>query len=54
MVVHDVEVNEVSAGRDDGAHFLAQPGEVGRQNGGGDFVGAGRTRKSEENDVLQQ
>jgi hypothetical protein len=36
MVVHHVEVNPVGAGGDDIANFLAEPGEVGRQNAGGD------------------
>ena len=32
MVVHDVEMDEVGAGRDDGIDFLAETREVGRQD----------------------
>src|SRR5690606_15083410 len=39
MVVHHVEVNDVGAGGDDIAYFLAQAGKVGGQNAGSDAVG---------------
>ena len=32
VIVHDVEVDEVRAGRNDGVDFLAEPREVGRQD----------------------
>ena len=32
VVVHDVEMDEVRAGRNDGVDFFAEPREVGRQN----------------------
>ena len=38
MVVHHVEVDPVGAGRDDVAHLLAEPGEIGGQDGRGDAV----------------
>ena len=41
MVVHDVEVNPVGAGGQHVAHFFAQAGEVGGEDGRGDEV-AGR------------
>ncbi len=41
MVVHHVEVDPVGAGGDDGLHLVAQPGEVGREQAGGDAEGAG-------------
>jgi hypothetical protein len=39
VVVHDVKVNPVGTSGDDVLHFLAQAGEVGGQNRGGDAVG---------------
>ena len=36
MAVHHVEMDPVGAGRVDGADLLAQPGEVGGQDRGGD------------------
>ncbi|MNL87467.1 hypothetical protein D3C87_2166340 [compost metagenome] len=43
MVVHHVKVDDVGAGGDDIAHFLAQAGEVGGQDAGCDAVlGHGR------------
>jgi hypothetical protein len=36
MVVHHVEVDDVGAGGDDIAHFLAKAGEIGGQDAGGD------------------
>jgi hypothetical protein len=38
MVVHHVEMDPVGARGDDVAHFLAECGEVGGQNAGGDQV----------------
>ena len=38
MVVHHIEVYQIGTGGDDVFHFLAQAGEVGRQNTGGDAV----------------
>ena len=38
VVVHHVKMNPVGAGGDDVFDFLTQPGEVGRQDGGGDLV----------------
>jgi hypothetical protein len=32
VIVHHIEVNDVSAGLDDGIDFLAQPGKVGGQD----------------------
>ncbi len=40
VVVHHVEVDPVGAGGDDVVHFVAQAGEIGRQNRGGNAVGA--------------
>jgi hypothetical protein len=40
MIVHHVEMNHVCACGDDGADFFTQFGEVGGQDGGGDFVSA--------------
>ena len=42
MPVHDVEVQPVGAGGGDGARFLAQPGEIGGEERGGDSDGTGR------------
>jgi len=39
VVVHDVEMDPVGAGGDDALHLLAQPREVGREDGGRDAVG---------------
>ncbi|MNN86455.1 hypothetical protein D3C81_2038790 [compost metagenome] len=39
MVVHHVEVDPVGAGLGHAADFLAQAGEVGGQDGGGDAEG---------------
>ena len=40
MAVHHIEMNPIGAGRDDIAHFLAEPGEIRRENRGGyDNVG---------------
>ena len=36
MAVHDVDVDPVGPGLIDRAHFLAEPGEVGGEDGGGD------------------
>ena len=36
VVIHDVEVDHVGAGLQHGFDFLAQAGEIGRQDGGGD------------------
>ena len=36
MAVHHIDVDPIGAGRVDGAHFLAQPREVGGQNRGCD------------------
>ena len=36
VVVHHVEMNPISASGDDVFHLVAQAGEVGRQDGGGD------------------
>ena len=36
MPVHDVEVQPVGAGGSDGTRFLAQPGEIGGEERGGD------------------
>ncbi len=40
VVVHHVEVDPVGAGGDDVAHLVAEAGEVGRQDAGGDAIGA--------------
>ena len=40
VVVHHVEMDQVGAGGDDGAHFFAEPREVGGQERGRDAVGA--------------
>ena len=39
MAVHHVDVDPVGAGLVDRAHFLAQPGEIGREDRGGDADG---------------
>ncbi len=39
MAVHDVDVDPVRSRLVDGAHLLAEPGEVGREDGGGDADG---------------
>ena len=39
MVVHDVKMNPVSAGRDNGFEFVPQTGKIGGQNGRCDTVG---------------
>ena len=36
MPVHHVDMDVVGAGRVDRAHLLAQPGEIGREDGGRD------------------
>ena len=36
MPVHDVDMNEIGAGRRDGGDFLAQTGEIGGENGRSD------------------
>ena len=36
MAIHDVDVDPVRARLVDRAHFFAEPGEVGGQDGGGD------------------
>ena len=40
MAVHDVDVDPVGAGLVDRTHFLAEAGEIGGQDGGGDDHGA--------------
>ena len=40
MAVHDVDVDPVGAGLVDRAHLLAEPGEIGGQDRGGDDHGA--------------
>jgi hypothetical protein len=40
MVVHHVKVDDVGAGGDDIAHFLAKAGEIGGQDAGGDAEGS--------------
>jgi hypothetical protein len=39
MAVHHVDVDPVGAGLVDRAHFLAEPGEIGGQDRGGDERG---------------
>ena len=39
MAVHHVDMDPVGAGRVDRPHLLAQPGEVGREDRGGDADG---------------
>ena len=39
MVVHHVVVNPVGASGNDVAHFFAQAGKIGGQEGGGNAVG---------------
>ena len=36
MPVHDIDMDPVGAGRIDGAHLLAEPGEIGREDRWGD------------------
>ena len=36
MPVHDVDMDPIAAGGIDGAHLLAEPGEVGREDRWGD------------------
>src|SRR6218665_499309 len=43
MVVHHVEVDPVGTGGNDVAHLLAQAGEIGREDGGGNAVGFSHT-----------
>jgi hypothetical protein len=44
VVVHDIEMNPVGAGGKDGADLLAQAGEVGREDRGGNAVGGAHRR----------
>jgi hypothetical protein len=39
MVVHHVEMDPIGAVGEDSRHFLAQPGEVGGEDAGGDDGG---------------
>ena len=39
MAVHHIDMDPVGAGFVDGAHLLAEPGEIGREDGGGDADG---------------
>ena len=39
MVVHHVEMQQVGAGVDDRAHFVAEAREIGRQQRGCDAMG---------------
>jgi hypothetical protein len=41
VVVHDIEVHDVGAGGEHVIDFLAEPGEVGGKNAGGDPEGLG-------------
>ena len=36
MAVHHIDMDPVAAGGVDGAHFLAEPGKIGREDGRGD------------------
>ena len=38
MVIHHVEMDDVSAGGDDVADFFPKTGEIGGQNAGGDAI----------------
>ena len=42
MIVHDVEMDDVGTGADDGTHFLAEAGEISGQNGRGNSVFHGK------------
>ena len=46
MVVHHVEVHEIRAGVDHGAHFLAQPREVGGEQRRRDAAGSVHARST--------
>ncbi len=46
MTVHDVHMHPVAAALVDGADLIAQPREIGRENGGGDLDGWGGQGKS--------
>jgi hypothetical protein len=39
VIVHDIEVQQVGARRLDRRHLLAEPREIGRQDGRGDAIG---------------
>ena len=46
VIVHDIEMDEIGAGMQHGIDFLAQAGEVGGQDGGGDPAGFHRLKST--------